>query len=148
MATFTMYQPYAENVVGGAAGADAAATDWISDTVKAILTTTAPTVSHETYSQVAGELTTANGYTAGGQALAGKTVSRAAGVATATATAWSWTASGGSLVFQYCILYNDTPTTPADPLIGYLDCGSQTITTGNTFTITPGANGVFQVTVT
>lgn len=147
MATVVLYQPFAENLVGGGAAGDAAALDWLSHVIKAGLSTTAPTVSHETYSQIVGELATANGYTAGGQALT-TSASRASGVMTCTATAWSWTASGGSLVFQYCFLYNDTPTTPADPLIGYIDCGSQTITTGNTFTITPGANGIFQVTVT
>jgi hypothetical protein len=47
-----------------------------------------------------------------------------------------WTASGGSIgPFRYVILFNDTPTSPADPLIGYWDIGTNvTITTGNTFT--------------
>jgi hypothetical protein len=42
-------------------------------------------------------------------------------------------ASGGSVgPFRYIYLYNDTPTSPADPLIGYWDLGSSdTITTGD-----------------
>lgn len=47
------------------------------------------------------------------------------------------TASGGSVAaFQYVDLYNDTPTSPADPLIGWYDYGgSVTLANGETFTI-------------
>ena len=38
------------------------------------------------------------------------------------------TASGGPVAaFQYIVLYNDTPTSPADPLIGWYDYGSALI---------------------
>lgn len=47
------------------------------------------------------------------------------------------TASGGSVgPFRYVYLYNDTPTSPADPLIGYWDYGaSLTLADGNSFTV-------------
>lgn len=52
------------------------------------------------------------------------------------------TASGGSIgPFRYVYLYNDTPTSPADPLIGYWDYGSAlTVADGETFTVDFGAN--------
>jgi len=58
------------------------------------------------------------------------------------------TASGGDVAaFRYVVLYNDTPTSPADPLIGWYDYGaSVTITNGNSFTIDFDAtNGVLQL---
>lgn len=46
------------------------------------------------------------------------------------------TASGAVAAFQYVDLYNDTPTSPADPLIAWYDYGSSvTLASGETFTI-------------
>lgn len=56
------------------------------------------------------------------------------------------TASGGSVAaFRYVVIYNDTPTSPADPLIGYYDYGSAlTLASGETLTIDfDGTNGLF-----
>jgi hypothetical protein len=54
------------------------------------------------------------------------------------------TASGAVATFRYVALYNDTPTSPADPLIGFYDYGSDlTLANGETFTIDfDGTNGV------
>lgn len=58
------------------------------------------------------------------------------------------TASGGAVAaFQYIVLYNDTPTSPADPLIGWWDYGSA-LTLNDTETLTldyDGTNGVLQI---
>lgn len=47
------------------------------------------------------------------------------------------TASGGSVgPFRYIYVYNDTPTSPADPLINYYDYGSAlTLASGESLTI-------------
>ena len=57
------------------------------------------------------------------------------------------TASGGSVAaFRYVVVYNDTPTSPADPIIGYYDYGSAlTLNDGDTFTVDIGTNGLFTV---
>ena len=58
------------------------------------------------------------------------------------------TASGGSVAaFRYVVLYNDTPTSPADPLIGWYDYGSA-LTLNDTETLTidfDGTNGALTI---
>lgn len=50
------------------------------------------------------------------------------------------TASGAVETFRYVPIYNDTPTTPADPLICWYDHGSDvTLANGETYTIDFGA---------
>lgn len=57
------------------------------------------------------------------------------------------TASGGALAtFRYIYVYDDTPTSPADPLVGVWDHGSGiTLADTQTATITFHANGLFTV---
>lgn len=52
------------------------------------------------------------------------------------------TASGGTVgPFRYVVLYNDTPASPADPLIAWWDYGSAlTLNDTETFTIDFGAS--------
>lgn len=51
------------------------------------------------------------------------------------------TASGAVATFRYVVLYNDTPTSPADPLIGWYDYGAAvTLANAETFTVDFGAN--------
>ena len=46
------------------------------------------------------------------------------------------TASGAVATFRYVVIYNDTPTSPADPLICFYDYGSDlTLASGETLTI-------------
>lgn len=57
------------------------------------------------------------------------------------------TASGAVATFRWIAIYNDTPTSPADPLICYFDYGSDlTLANGETFTIDfDGTNGLLQI---
>lgn len=57
------------------------------------------------------------------------------------------TATGGALPsFRYVYVYNDTPTSPADPLIGVWDQGSTiTLAENDTATITINASGLVTV---
>lgn len=49
------------------------------------------------------------------------------------------TASGAVGPLRYIYVYNDTPTSPADPLIGYYDYGSSiSLASGETFTFDLG----------
>ena len=46
------------------------------------------------------------------------------------------TASGAVATFRYVVIYNDTPTSPANPLIAFYDYGSDlTLASGETLTI-------------
>lgn len=86
------------------------------------------------------EITAQNGYPAGGSDVQ-NTLSETTGTATVAGTDVVWTASGGSFgPLRYIQLYNDTQTSPADPLVGWWDYGSSpTVLTGETFTVDFGA---------
>lgn len=68
--------------------------------------------------------------------VTGITAEHTTGTVHLTATDLVLTASGAVATFQYVWLYNDDPTSPADPLIGYYDHGSAvTLANGETYTI-------------
>ena len=106
-----------------------------SDTLKVLLTNTAPSLSNTVKADISGELSTANGYTAGGATVTITSSAQSSGLYTLIATDVTWTASGGSIgPFRYAVFYNDTASN--DELIGYLDYGySVTVASGQTFTL-------------
>jgi hypothetical protein len=68
--------------------------------------------------------------------ITGVTCEQSSGTVSFTANDLVLTASGTVASFQYVVLYNDDPTSPADPLIGWYDYGSSvTLNNGETFTI-------------
>jgi hypothetical protein len=107
-----------------------------ADTLKILLTNAAPNAATWAVRADASELSTANGYTSGGVSIA-NVGSRSGGVLTVVGTDVVITASGGQIgPFRYAVLYNDTPTSPADPLIGWWDKGSAvTLDDGEIFTV-------------
>lgn len=55
--------------------------------------------------------------------------------------------SGSTGPFRYVVIYNDTPTSPADPLIAWFDYGSDlTLADGESIDLDfDGTNGVLQI---
>lgn len=50
-------------------------------------------------------------------------------------------ATGNVATFRYVVIYDDTPTSPADPLVAWFDYGSSvTLTNGESLTLDFGAN--------
>jgi hypothetical protein len=88
------------------------------------------------YATLTNQVASANGYTTGG-VVAAPTYSQTAGTATFDTADATWTASGGSIVARFAVLYDDTAT--AKDLIAYCLLDSTpadvTTTTGNTLTI-------------
>lgn len=148
-----LYGKVGANFLGGEAAGDAFAIDYLSDTIKATLhnTTYVPAIdTDELFAAATNELTTANGYTAGGVTLGTKTISYNAtgNVTTVDCADFGWTAAGGSLVYRYAVIWRDATD---DVLIGYIDqttSGNFTLADGNTVTFQTGASGLFQGTVT
>jgi hypothetical protein len=111
-----------------------------TDTLKAMLSNTAPNTTTHAVRTDAAELSTGNGYTSGGEDIQNDST-RTGGTVTMTAVDVVFTASGALGPFRYVPMYNDTPVTPADPLIANWDYGSAvTLAAGETFTIDFGAS--------
>lgn len=100
------------------------------------------------YGDLTNEHANANGYTTGGVAVAGETWVNASGTITFDANDVVWTASGGSIVARFAVMYrNATVNSIVKPLLAVclLDTAPAdvTATTGNTLTITMNASGLF-----
>lgn len=139
MVAFNKFNQFTKDLVDGVHNLD-------GDTLKVMLTLTAPVAGNSVKADLT-EISAGNGYTAGGTSTNG-TTSTTAGTAKLSAVDTVFTASGGTIgAFRYAVLYNDTPTSPADPLIGYWDYGSSvTLQSGETFTVDfDGTNGVLTI---
>lgn len=118
-----------------------------SDTLKVALTNTAPVATNAVFANLT-EITAQNGYTAGGTAATVSSSAQTSGTYKLVLADVTFTASGGSFgPYRYVVLYDDTPTSPADPLIAWWDYGSSISTNiGETFTVDFDAtNGVLQL---
>jgi hypothetical protein len=106
-----------------------------------LLTLTAPVATNAVKGDLT-EISAGNGYSAGGTAVGSTDYQQSSGTASLTGNDVVFTASGGTIgAFRYAVLYNDTPTSPADPLIGWWDYGSSvTLNSGDTFTVDFGAS--------
>lgn len=99
------------------------------------------------YGDLTNEHANANGYTTGGVALTGETWTRSGGTLTFDANDPSWTASGGSIIARFAVIYaNATLNGIVKPLlcVSLLDTtpADVTATNGNTFPITLNTSGI------
>lgn len=140
MAAFVKFQPFVEHLAEKVHNLGA-------DTLKVMLSNAAPSAANGVFADLT-EIAAGNGYTAGGTAATISSSAQTSGTYKLVLADVVFTASGGSFAAaRYVVLYNDTPTSPADPLIGYWDYGSSiTLATGETLTVDfDGTNGVLQV---
>lgn len=121
--------------------------DLSSDTFKAVLSNVAPTKAG---TSVIGDITQIAG--TGGYApvtltgVAWAETGAGTGIWEFTSDAFAWTPSGAAFeAARYMAIYDDTATN--DAVVGFVDLGSFTLADGATLTVTPGANGIFQQTV-
>lgn len=85
---------------------------------------------------VLGDLTQISYTNLSSRVVTGITAEHSSGTVHLTGTDLVLTASGAVATFRYVVLYNDDPTSPADPLIAWYDHGSDvTLANGETYTI-------------
>lgn len=122
----------------------------VLDTYKVMLCTAATfDATNTTLASVSKtEVANGNGYTTGGQALSGVSVSTiATNDAKFSALDLIWSATPGAITASYGILYNDTDTN--DPPLAFIDFGgSKTADPGTDFLIAWDVNGIFTWTTT
>lgn len=137
MATFNKFNKFVEHLAEKVHNLEA-------DALKVLLTNTTPVATNEVRADLT-EIPAGNGYTAGGLQAVQAGSAQSSGTYKLTLADVVFTAVGGSIgPFRYAVLYNDAPTSPADPLIGWYDYGSS-ITLADTETLTidfDATNGV------
>jgi hypothetical protein len=122
--------------------------DVLSDTIKVMLTTSTNSISQTAdtvKADVTNELAATGGYTAGGEILGSKTYAASSLTTTFDAADTSWTSATFST--DQAHIYDDTPTTPADPLMSYIDFGATQTVSAGTFTLQYNASGIVAVAV-
>ena len=116
-----------------------------ADTVKIMLTNTAPAATNAVKSDIT-EIAAGNGYTAGGNAVTITSSAQSGGTYKLVGNNVTWTASGGTIAtFRYAVLYNSTPAN--GNLIGFWDYGAAvSVTNGNSFQVQlDPVNGILQL---
>lgn len=144
MASFVKYEQFVADLCSGVHQFQTGT----SHVLKVALTNSAPNAATHAVRADITELSTANGYTSGGISVGTITGAETSGTFKCSGgTDPVWTASGAGFTARYAVLYNDTPTSPADPLIGYWDYGSSfTLAAGEPFTVDlDQTNGLFTV---
>lgn len=124
MATYNKFQAWAENMVEAA--------NLGSDQFVIALSNSAPVATNSVLANIT-EITYTN---ISSRNVTTTSSSQASGTYTLVLADLVLTATGSVGPFRYVVLYDDTPTSPADPLVGWWDYGSSiTMASGETFTV-------------
>jgi hypothetical protein len=137
MASFVKFQPFVENLAEKVHNLGA-------DQLKIALTNSAPSAANA----VLADITEISYTNCSSRNVTTSSSAQTSGTYKLVCADLTLTAAGGSVgPFRYVVLYNDTPTSPADPLIGYWDYGSAiTLLDTETFLVDfDGTNGVLQL---
>lgn len=130
MASFNKFNQFVEDLAKGVHNFTSDSS--CSVTVALCAAANAPTATNS----VLADLTQISYTNLSSRVISGVTAEQTTGTVTFTANDLTLTASGSVATFRYVVLYNDDPTSPADPLIGYYDHGSDvTLANGETYTI-------------
>lgn len=122
--------------------------DLLSDALQAQLHTSTYTPNQTTQllkGDLSNEVANGSGYTTGGATLGSKTWTVSSLVSTFDAADTTW--SNLTKTHRYLVLLDDTPTTPADPLVGWVDSGGDQSNAGTDLTYVWNASGIFSFTV-
>lgn len=137
-----IYDSFKEKMADGTLDLD-------NDSFKCALFTSThtPAQTDDSYTALANEVANGLGYLTGGVALTSVTWTESSGTVTFDAADISWTASGGSIVGRYAIIYDDTDAGKQLVAMSLLDNAPAdiTVTDGNTLTLQLNANGIFQL---
>jgi hypothetical protein len=138
MATLTLFQQFKENLAKGVHDFTSDATCTV--TVALCAAANAPVATNS----VLADLTQVAYTNLSSRVVTGITAEHTTGTVPFTATDLVLSASGGAVAtFRYIAFYDDDPTSPADPLIGWLDYGSNlTLADGESLTLDFGVNGL------
>lgn len=130
MATFTKFNAFVENLAEGVHNLG-------TGQLVVALTNTAPSAANSVLADIT-QITYTN---LSSRNITTSSSSQTGGTYSLVLNDLVLTASGAVGPFRYVVIYNDTPTSPADPLIAYYDYGSSiSLANGETFTIDFGAN--------
>lgn len=144
--TWTIYNSAKEYLMDGTIDLD-------GNTFHMSLFTSASNAATATLSvlgSVTSQVTSGNGYSSSGKAMTGVTwaTGASAGEMRFDATATLWTASGGTIAnVRYAVIHVAGASAGATKLLCYaaLSTAQFTVGSGDTLTVTPSANGVFEL---
>lgn len=138
MATYNKFDVFTKHLIDGDH-------DFNANVFKVMLSAFAPGAANTSKANIT-EISAVSGYTAGGATTTIST-STAGGIAKVTGSNVSWTSSGTIGPFRYATLYNDSATSPVDPVIAWWDYGTD-VTLNNGESLTVGfdqTNGIFTI---